>query len=206
MSTTSESFVRAARDALLFIETDHDFQVAEMEVPTEVRTPFTFYKITYRRKLSIMRRQFVRLSTAPARLELDLEFGRGWPPKNENSINVFELLEIESPNAEIEFVSGISEGFGDFEKMTDQYAALADVLRNHGARFFANDQSLWDAVRQHRESKTRQRATEDTSRLADAAYSANDWSQAIELFESLGDNRTKLQTARLAFARKRNAK
>ena len=90
--------------------------------------------------------------------------------------------------------------------MSEQYSILASILQHHGARFFADDPSLWKDVRQHRELENQQRENEEVSRQAESAFNANDWQQAIQLLEILGDDRTKLQSARLAFARKRNAK
>jgi hypothetical protein len=84
--------------------------------------------------------------------------------------------------------------------------ALANILRNHGGRFFANDRSLWDAVLQLRTATTAKFEQEEISRRAEAAFKQNEWQRAIELLESLRDNRTMLQTARLAYARKRIAK
>ena len=106
----------------------------------------------------------------------------------------------------LEFTSGVYDAFGDVQKMSEQYEALASVLRNHGGRFFANDESLWDSVRQLRKSRIQQLEYQEQSRLAELAFKRNDWQHAIELLDSLGENRTKLQSARLAYARKRAAK
>ena len=86
------------------------------------------------------------------------------------------------------------------------HRASAVVLKEHGGRFFANDQSFWDAVRQLRKSRVQLRELQETSRMAESAFKQNDWQQAIALLERLGDDRTKLQAARLAYARKRAAK
>ncbi|MHC4404101.1 MAG: hypothetical protein ACYTG0_30975 [Planctomycetota bacterium] len=206
MSTTSDAFVLAARNSLSFLEDDHGFILTETIAPPEALSNLSLYKVTYRKKGSRSSELFVCLSTAPVRLEQDLEFGRGWPPEFHNTINVFELFAIEWPNAQIAFTSGVYDGFGDLEEMADQYTALANVLQNHGTRFFANDQSLWDDVQQLRESRYQQREYRDTSRMAEAAFREDDWQRAIELLESLGENRSKLQTARLAYARKRIGK
>ena len=204
--TNTDAFMFAACHALSFLENDHGFTLKETIAPSELRSDLSFYKVTYRKNSWRSRELFVCLSTAPVRLELDLEFGRGWPPEYRNTINVFELLAIESPDWQLEFTSGVYDGFGDVQKMSEHYNALANVLRNHGGRFFANDQSLWDSVHQLRESRIQQREYEETSRLAELAFKRNDWQHAIELLDSLGDNRTKLQTARLAYARKHAAK
>ena len=127
----------------------------------------------------------------------------GWPPVCHNTIDVFELLAIESPDTQITCISGVYDGFGDLEKMCDQYMVLANVLKDHGTRFLANDPSLWDEVQRLRESRNRERQYQENSRMAESAFKAGDWQRAIELLEDLGENRSKLQTARLAKARKR---
>ncbi len=206
MTNTADAFILAARNALSFLENDYGFTLTETIAPSELHSNHSFYKVTYRSKASRSPELFVCLSTAPVRLEQDLEFGRSWPPEFHNTINVFELLEIESPGAQLTCTSGVYDGFGDLEKMSDQYTVLANVLQAHGTRFFANDQSLWNDVLRLRESKNQQRECEELSRMAESAFKQNDWQQAVELLESLGDNRSKLQTARLTFARKRVAK
>jgi hypothetical protein len=206
MTATSDSFIIAGGNALSFLEYDHGFSLYETIAPPEVQSPFTFYKLTYRKDSSRNCNLFVCLATAPARLELDLEFGRGWPTEYQNTINVFELLAIESPDSRIEFTSGICEGFGDLNKMTDQYTTLATELRHHGGRFFSCDPSLWDDVRHLRESRIQQQEIDEKSRLAESAFKQEDWGRAISLYESLGEKRSKLQSARLAYARKNIAK
>lgn len=141
------------------------------------------------------------------RLEQDLEFGRGWPPESGgDTINVFELLEIESSGDQISFASGVCAGFGDRDKMSVQYSALAKVLQKYGTRFFANAPSLWEDVQRLRVSKSHEREYQETSRMADSAFKNSDWNRVIELLGRLGDNRSTLQSARLAYARKRASK
>ena len=206
MNNTADAFVLAARNALSFLENDRGFMLTETIAPHELCNNLLFYKVTYRKKSSRSPELFVSLATAPVRLEQDLEFGRGWPPEYHDTINAIELLAIEAPEERLEFTSGVYDAFGDVQKMSEQYEALASVLRNHGGRFFANDESLWDSVRQLRKSRIQQLEYEEQSRLAELAFKRNDWQHAIELLDSLGENRTKLQSARLAYARKRAAK
>ena len=206
MTNTADAFILAARKALSFLENDRGFTLTETIAPHELCNNLMFYKATYRKKSSRSSELFVSLTTAPVRLEQDLEFGRGWPPEYHDTINAIELLAIEAPEERLEFTSGVYDAFGDVQKMSEQYEALASVLRNHGGRFFANDESLWDSVRQLRKSRIQQLEYEEQSRLAELAFKRNDWQHAIELLDSLGENRTKLQSARLAYARKRAAK
>ena len=206
MNNTADAFILAARNALSFLENDRGFMLTETIAPHELCNNLLFYKVTYRKKSSRSPELFVSLATAPVRLEQDLEFGRGWPPEYHDTINAIELLAIEAPEERLEFTSGVYDAFGDVQKMSEQYEALASVLRNHGGRFFANDESLWDSVRQLRKSRIQQLEYEEQSRLAELAFKRNDWQHAIELLDSLGENRTKLQSARLAYARKRAAK
>ena len=203
MTDTAQSFVDAATNALAYLKHEHGFIIHETIAPAELRTTMTLYKVTYRKVQPPAFNHFVTLSTAPARLEQDLYVGRGWPSEHANTINLFELLHIEAPEATLEFRSGICEGFGKPHAMSEQYSTLGTALRTYGARFFANDTSLWDAVHQLRQQRIQWREDEQTSRLAEAAFKSNEWQRAVELLEALGDNRTKLQSARLAFARKR---
>lgn len=205
MTNSSHPFIIAAHNALWFLQHDHGFTLTET-IATQGALANRLYKVTYRKTLSRSQELYVCLSTAPLRLEQDLEFGHNWPPEFNNTINVFELLDIESPGTRITSTSGVYEGLGDLEKMSIQYSALANVLQNHGMRFFANDPSLWEDVQRIRVARSQQREHEEMSRMAESAFKQKDWKRAIELLGRLGDKRTKLQTARLDYARKRVAK
>lgn len=189
-------------NCVVISRTRSQFTVTETVAPTGVLTNHTLYKMTYRQRMPRDEQLFVVFSSAPLRLELDLDFGRGWPPEYHNTINVSELLAVESPGSEIEVASGVHAGFGDRHETFEQYKALSRALQQHGDRFFANDQSLWDAVRQLRQARLEERHNVETARSAELAFKRQDWQRAIDLLEGLGNNRTKLQAARLAFARK----
>ena len=201
MSTVSDAFLFAACTALGFLESEHDFALAETMAPPAALSSGSLYMVTYRRVHPS--NLFVCLSTAPVRLELDLVLGHGWPPEYPNTMSVSELLAIESPNTHVAFTSGVYESFGDASKMADQYTALARGLRDHGTRFFANAPSIWDDLVQLRQSLLQARKHEEVSRLAEMAFKADDWNRTVELLESLGEHRSRLQASRLAYARNR---
>jgi len=204
MSNFSNEFITAARDALSFLERDHGFILSETD--TESRFEIPFGKILYRKLISPSRELFVCLSTAPTRFERDLEFGRGWPPQHSETIQLDELLAVEAPEFQMKFQSGIHEGFGDHQKMSQQYTELGNALKNYGGRFFADDQALWDSVHELRKSNLQICRNEEISHSAESAFKENDWQKCIELLEILGDCRTKLQTSRLEYARKHISK
>ncbi|MFN0056941.1 MAG: hypothetical protein ACKVX7_00660 [Planctomycetota bacterium] len=203
MRDAAGGFEFASRHALAFLEEELGFHVYEMIAPREASDSLTAYRVTYHRQPPGRRLQFVTLSTAPLRAELDLVVGCGWPPRHEDTINVLELLAVESPEAVIEYSAGIYEAFGDRVKLSAQYTVLARLLREHGLRFFEDSRALWEAVSRRREQQTISAELKKTSQSADAAFTSGKWQRAIELFEQLGAARTKLQSARLAFARKR---
>ena len=188
-------FLAAAKDALSFLE-DKGFQLAKTTVPAEDTPAARFYQVIYRSP-----KLFVQLSTAPARLELDLQIGRTYPPNLPPKMTVHELLMIESPNTTIQFNTGIYKGFGNIEEMKQQYNALARVLREHGHRFFADDSSLWADLRDLRHAEAA--PDDDLSRRADIAFKQKNWPEAITLLKQVGERRTELQTARLKYALER---
>lgn len=204
VTDVSAVFLLAARKAFSFLEEVHGFEIIEVRAP---RGPMVndLYSVSYRKPLPSSQELFVCLATAPVRLEQDVEVGRGWPRVYHNTIGLSELLAIESPDARVIHASGIYEAFGDLEKLSAQYSALAGALQSHGQRFFANDAALWEDVRSLRQSRNRQREFAEAAQLADTAFRHEDWQRTIELLEFLGENRTPLQTARLAYARKRIA-
>jgi hypothetical protein len=189
---------------LSFLEVKHGFVLAETVLPPEGGSSTPFYQLTYRKTASRGENLFVCLSAAPQRLELDLDFGCGWPPEYFNTIHLRELLKIESPDSTVKFAEDIYDGFGEVQRMTAQFGELAQVLDRFGHRFFANDSSLWQAVRQLRQLRVRQELDHEITRLAESAFERHAWRQVIDLLESLGDRRTKLQNARLQYARKQD--
>jgi len=204
--TTPDDFLIAAHSALSFLEDAHAFSVTQTIAPPEAHSNLAFYKLTYCKQLPSKETLFVSLCTCPVRLELDLDLGRGWPPEHHNTTDARELLAIESPGAKLEFTYGVYAAFGDVQKMTEQYAKLANVLEQFGGRFFADEQSLWEDIRQFRESQTELLKYHEDSRSAELAFKQGDWKQAIELLAVLGNNQTNLQAARLAYAQKQIAK
>ena len=90
--------------------------------------------------------------------------------------------------------------------MTDQYVAIANVLQRFGQRFFAEDESLWQDVRELRRQQLLKLHSEELSKNAELAFKNKNWARTIELLEALGDNRTKLQGSRLQYAKQQIAK
>lgn len=206
MSTTSDAFLNSAQNAFSFLVADHGFELTETMSPPDVRSNLTFYKLTYRQNGTQGEALSVSLATCPVRLELDLDLSFDWPPTHKNTISICELLAVESPDSRLEIPWGIYSAFGDAQKMTDQYAALADVLQRFGGRFFAHDESLWRDVRELRQQQFQKLHNEEMSTNAEHAFKDKDWIRTIELLESLGDNRTNLQASRLQYAKKQIAK
>lgn len=206
MSTTSDAFLNSAQNAFSFLVADHGFELTETVSPPDVRSILTFYKLTYRRNQAHGEPLSVSLATCPVRLELDLDLSVGSPPTHNDTIGICELLAVESPDSRLEIPWGVHSAFGDAHRMTDQYVALADILQRFGGRFFANDESLWQDVRELRRQRSLNLQNDELSKDAERAFKNQNWRQAIQLLDSLGDNRTRLQASRLQYAMKQIAK
>jgi len=206
MSTTSDTFLNSAQSAFFFLVADHGFELTETIAPPEIRSNLTFYKLTYCRNQAQRKPPSVSLTTCPTRLELDLDLSMGSSPTHIDTIGICELLAVESPYSRLEIPWGIYSAFGNARRMTDQHVALADILQRLGGRFFANDESLWQDVRELRRQQSLKIHNEELSKNAECAFKEKNWGRAVELLESLGDNRTVLQESRFQYAMKRIAK
>jgi len=202
MSATSDAFLDAARSTLAFLEADYGFHLAEQQAPEKYEWTSQVYKVTYRRETRDGQDQYVMLATAPARLELDIDLGYGWPPSYPDYFTVYELHELESRSPVPGFTHGVSEAFGDRDKMAQQYDVLADILKSCGRRFFRCDHSLTVDLQRLRKQKWERQERERTTQDAETAFKAEDWAKAIQLLDSLGSDLTRLQRARLKYARK----
>ncbi len=201
MSATSKTFLEAARTALSFLENDLSFRVCEVAAPEELMAN-NQYSLNYRRVTGDGVEQIVRLSTAPCRGELDLEVARKWPAKYEHTINVYELWRLDPTQPCWEHAYGIYESFGNLEKLRHEYGVLAEMLRTSGRPFFDNDPSLWKRVGQLRHDDAEKQRRIEIEKKSDNTFKLRDWKSTVELLESLGDNLTQLERARLSYARK----
>lgn len=206
MSTTFDAFLNSAQYAFAFLVADHGFDLVETISPQDVRSSLTFYKLTFRKNGMQGSVLSVSLATCPVRLELDLDLSLGWPLTPHNTVSICELLAVESPDCRLEIPWGIYSAFGVAQKMTDQYVAIANVLQRFGQRFFAEDESLWQDVRELRRQQLLKLHSEELSKNAELAFKNKNWARTIELLEALGDNRTKLQGSRLQYAKQQIAK
>jgi hypothetical protein len=202
MTTVADVFINAAQSALGFLEQKHGFSVCETIAPPVFDSTTSFWEITYRRSALNGKCLFVSLATGPARLELDLTIGRGWPPQYHDSVRISELIDVESPLSTLHLTYPIYDSFGDLGKMIVQYSALGNALNQHGARFFAEDDSLWIDVQKLREDQSRKFKNNELSKDAEIAFKNGDWNRTIDLMEAISDTLTKLQSARLSYARK----
>lgn len=142
-------------------------------------------------------KRFINISTAPLRLELDLDFG-----KESNQYTIFELCELESCQDFPIRKHNLYESINDKDLMCDDFLQLVEYLLRYGNRFFKNDQKLWNELSQQREEHYKLSKDQTLTSDAEKAFKQQRWDEVIKILESVTQKLSKLNTARLKYAYK----
>ncbi|NVN92484.1 MAG: hypothetical protein HXX11_18060 [Desulfuromonadales bacterium] len=196
----SEIFYEAERNAMSFMESEYSFRSVDRRVVDE----WVFGTATYAEAPTLNKPRdlelFVTLSVAPLRLELDLYIGVGENKKTNYSI--YELYRLERVGDFPRRQHNLYEAMHDVQQLQAEFENLTQVLRDCGSRFFAGDKLLWDDLSKQRLSLTKAQDDIRASRNAEKAFTAKQWDQVIILLEPRESRLSKVDTAKLTYARK----
>ena len=142
------------------------------------------------------RKRFIRLSTAPLRLELDLEIGRG-----DSTYNIYELKELEGTKEVLARTHDLYEAMLDKKQLKSEFETLIQVLFDCGSRFFSNDSSLWTDLHEQRLRHGDARENEQVFKDAEAAFKKQDWETVVNFLEEKQQDLSNLDLGRLNYAK-----
>lgn len=208
--TLRETFVQAARTVMDFLVSEYGFTETALRLPHDESSAYAFCSITYSKPVAGDTLS-VELSTAPFRLETDLELSIRDRSGQTGRMSIRDLWRIEGLGNEFpERTVDLYQAAHDPARLQREFTRLTSVLRACGQRFFARDSSLWRDLAEHRRRQAEERRQEEekdrldrVSKQAAEAFKASRWEDATRLLESLGPRATPLDRKRLLYAQKR---
>jgi hypothetical protein len=142
-------------------------------------------------------RKFIQLSTAPLRLELDLDFGWG-----DNSFSIYELYKLEGNCQFPERSHDLYEAMYESNQLQSEFERLIDIFEKCGKRFLSNDISLKNDLENQRINQSKIAANEKLFNQAEKAFKAHLWHEVVSLLEGKDTCLNKLNHKRLQYAKK----
>ncbi len=142
-------------------------------------------------------RKFIRLSTAPLRLELDLDFGWG-----ESSFSIYELYKLEGDFNFPERTHDLYEAMYEASQLQAEFERLINIFERCGKRFLSNDISLKHDLENQRSKYADIAANEKIFNKAEKAFKAHLWHEVVLLLEDNEKYLSELNKKRLQYARK----
>lgn len=201
----TDIFYEAERNAMAFLESEYSFREVERKVVDETGTQYVLGTATYAKASheSHELELFATLSVAPLRLELDLDIGIGEDRKKKYSI--YELHRLERCGEFPRRQHNLYEAMHDAKQLQAEFEILTQVLRSCGSRFFTGDKTLWDELSRQRLSVAEAQNDIYASKDAEKAFTAKKWDKVISLLEPRESRLSKVDSAKLDYARKHRA-
>jgi len=144
------------------------------------------------------KKRFVRISTTPLRLELDLDIGIG-----DNFFTIYELHELEGNQAFPKRTHDLYKAMYDENQLKTEFERLIQVLKDCGKRFFSNDTSLWSDLESQRNKHSIEKVNNQIFKEAEIAFKKQEWTTVINLLETKKEYLSELNLTRLNYARKK---
>ncbi len=144
------------------------------------------------------KKRFISLSTAPLRLELNLDIGKG-----DSSYSIYELNELEGNNKFPERSHDLYKAMYDQSQLKSEFERLIQVLVDHGSRFFQNEPSFWTDLHNQRMRHSEEKENREVIKIADVAFKKQDWETVVNLLEDKHHFLSKLNLGRLNYAKKK---
>lgn len=201
MPTFTETFKLAERYIRPLLE-ERGFKLDEVSITDESGSQWVCGAAHYVEKKNwrrpFNRKRFIRLSTAPLRLELDLDIGKG-----DISYSIYELHELEGNKKFPERAHDLYKAMYDESQLISEFERLIQVLSECGSRFLSNDSSLWSDLNEQRVRHAEERENERVLKDAEMAFKKQDWAKVVSLLEDKHKILSKLDSGRLKYAGKK---
>lgn len=198
-----EAVYLEAEKALDFLKSEHHFVVSDRKInDPDASTQFVggYTKFIDSSTKGNFER-FVTLSTAPLRLEMDLDIGFNESGKEE-FYTIFELHRLESAAQFPARQHNLYDTIKDAQQLRAEFEILSNVLKQCGARFFANDKSLWDDLRKQRALISQTHQDEQMHLDAEKAFKEKNWQKVINLLKGNEARLGELDRTRFNYALK----
>jgi hypothetical protein len=195
-----ESFCACEEDALGFLVTEHGFRQVVREVDRGVDSGGVRARVVYRAsEIDPESGREVALDIAPLRLELGLRIASAAA----GAFSIEELHALDGSEPFPQRVHGLYDAMLEPEQLLAEFARLGGVLRACGRRFFNDEPSLWDDLRQRREQHAESQRIRDVLARAKDAFHARDWLEVVALLAPIEARLGHRASARLEYARRK---
>ncbi|PJZ94958.1 hypothetical protein [Leptospira meyeri] len=141
--------------------------------------------------------KFIRLSTAPLRLEIDLDFGWG-----ENTFSIYELYKLEGDFKFPERKYSLYEAMYDEKQLQSEFERLIEIFKLCGKRFLSNDILLKHDLEQQRQNISSTTKNEIIFKKAEKAFKDHLWEDVVTLLTDKENSLSSLNQMRLKYAKK----
>ncbi|PJZ43784.1 hypothetical protein [Leptospira brenneri] len=142
--------------------------------------------------------KFIRLSIAPLRLEIDLDFGWG-----ENTFTIYELYKLEGNFKFPERKYSLYEAMYDEKQLQFEFERLIKIFQLCGKRFLSNDILLKRDLEQQRQNISSVTKNEMISKKAEKAFKDHLWEDVVTLLTGKENSLSSLNQMRLKYAKKK---
>ncbi|MBM9592150.1 hypothetical protein JWG41_17015 [Leptospira sp. 201903075] len=142
--------------------------------------------------------KFIRLSIAPLRLEIDLDFGWG-----ENTFTIYELYKLEGNFKFPERKYSLYEAMYDEKQLQFEFERLIEIFKLCGKRFLSNDMLLKRDLEQQRQNISSVTKNEMISKKAEKAFKDHLWEDVVTLLTGKENSLSSLNQMRLKYAKKK---
>lgn len=198
--TFEESFCACEEEALRFLVVEHGFRRAARKVHQGTMPDGVHAQAAYRAsERDPESGREVVLSIAPLRLALDLQVAC-------TAAGAYPIEELHALDGSTPFpqrMHGLYDAMVEPELLLAEFVRLADVLRACGRRFFNDEPSLWDDLRDERERRAEAEHIKGILAQAKEAFYARDWLLVIALLAPIEQRLGRRASARLAYAHRK---
>lgn len=200
MSAFEEAFCAAEEQAFHFLATEHGFQVVSRQVERVSSVHGVFGRVVYQHgDISPGQGRKVELYIAPLRLEFTLEVsGHACGP-----YAIEELHAIDGKGLFPTREHGLYDAMHNPEELLAEFTRLSRVLRAAGTRFFADESSVWVALRAQRERRAEDEEITRTLALAKELFRKREWPRVVSLLSPIEAHLGRRASARLVYARRK---
>ncbi|WP_135629379.1 hypothetical protein [Leptospira meyeri] len=201
MTTFSQTFKTVEKNINSLI-TNLGFKLADLHTSESQNTMEVFASAFYiensKKNFSKRNNKFIRLSTAPLRLDLDLDFGWG-----ENTFSIYELYKLEGNFKFPERKYSLFEAMYDEKQLQSEFERLIEIFKLCGKRFLSNDKTLTRDLEEQREKIASFSDNEMIFKKSEKAFKEGLWEDVVSLLTGKEKFLSTLNQKRLEYAKKR---
>ena len=201
MSSFTETFKCAEKIVRPLIE-QHGFTLKSIEINDVKGSQWIYGSAIYKEQRNWLRagsaQRFIKISVAPLRLELDLNFGAG-----KEEYTIYELHNLNGGGEFPTLQHSLYKAMEDEVALAAEFTTLIQLLVTCGPDFFNEKTSLFSDLKAQRRKYAIEEENKRIFKEAEAAFKKKQWSVVVNLLDKKEAYLSKLNASRLKYARKK---